>query len=116
VPQNWPNGHVAVTLTKQEEAECIAVTIHGVRHYLHSTTARELATCLWHGSKSGTRSHGQRALQVSDLAGGTRRAEMRRTNQVGGGRYAIFAGARSLGVLTEDAKSQFKARNWPWVP
>ena len=46
VPQNWPDGHVAVTLTRDSEAECIEVTIHGVRHYLHSTTARELSNML----------------------------------------------------------------------
>jgi hypothetical protein len=46
VPQNWPDGHVAVELTGAEEAECIEVTIHDVRHYLHSTTARELSNML----------------------------------------------------------------------
>jgi hypothetical protein len=46
VPQNWPDGQVAVTLTGDDEAECIEVTIHGVRHFLHSTTARELSNML----------------------------------------------------------------------
>lgn len=42
VPQNWPDGHVAVALTGNEQDECIEVMIHGVRHYLHSSTAQEL--------------------------------------------------------------------------
>jgi hypothetical protein len=45
-PQNWPEGHVSVALTRDEIGECIEVTIHGVKHYLHSTTARELANML----------------------------------------------------------------------
>jgi hypothetical protein len=44
---NWPNGHAAVTLTGADQAECIEVTIHGVRHYLHSTTARALDLMLF---------------------------------------------------------------------
>lgn len=46
VPQNWPDGHVAVALTNDEHDECIEVTIHGVKHYLHSSTARELSNML----------------------------------------------------------------------
>ncbi len=46
VPQNWPYGHVGVQLTDDDEDECIEVTIHGVKHYLHSTTARELSNML----------------------------------------------------------------------
>ena len=46
VPQDWPNGHVGVALTDDDQDECIEVTIHGVRHYLHSTTARELSNML----------------------------------------------------------------------
>lgn len=46
MPQNWPDGHVAVALTGVEETECIVVTIHGVRHYLHATTACELSNML----------------------------------------------------------------------
>lgn len=46
VPRNWPEGHVAVTLTGDDQDECIEVTVHGVRHYLHSTTARELSNML----------------------------------------------------------------------
>ncbi len=61
IPQNWPDGHVAVALTGDDEDECIEVTIHGVKHYLHSTTARELSNMLasrideWNGiaSESG---------------------------------------------------------------
>ncbi len=43
VPQSWPDGHVAVALTDDDIGECFEITIHGVRHYLHSTTARELS-------------------------------------------------------------------------
>jgi hypothetical protein len=46
VPQNWPEGHVSVALTQDELDECIEVTVHGVRHYLHSTTAYELRNML----------------------------------------------------------------------
>ena len=45
-PQNWPHGHVGVSITDPEADECIAVTVHGVKHYLHSTTARELTNML----------------------------------------------------------------------
>lgn len=45
-PQNWPNGHVAVALTGDDKDECLEVTIHGVRHFLHATTARELSNML----------------------------------------------------------------------
>lgn len=43
VPQNWPDGHIGVALTDDEVGECIEITIHDVKHYLHSTTARELS-------------------------------------------------------------------------
>jgi hypothetical protein len=43
---NWPNGHVAVDLTGAVDDECIVVTVHGVKHYLHTTTARELQKML----------------------------------------------------------------------
>lgn len=46
VPINWPDGHVGVAITDPDEDECIEVTIHGVCHYLHSTTARELSNML----------------------------------------------------------------------
>jgi len=46
VPHDWPDGHVAVALTDDNEGECIEITIHGVRHFLHSTTARELEKML----------------------------------------------------------------------
>ena len=46
VPQNWPHGHVGVELTDDDQDECIAVTVHGVTHFLHSTTARELSNML----------------------------------------------------------------------
>jgi hypothetical protein len=46
VPRDWPTGHVSVALTDSGVDECIEVTIHGVKHYLHSTTARELSNTL----------------------------------------------------------------------
>jgi hypothetical protein len=46
MPQNWPHGHVGVVLTEDTADECIEVTIHGIRHNLHSTTARELEKML----------------------------------------------------------------------
>lgn len=45
-PIDWPHGHVGVDLTPDDVGECVLVTIHGVQHYLHSTTARELNTML----------------------------------------------------------------------
>lgn len=45
-PRNWPDGHVSVALTDDDVDECVAVTIHGVTHYLHSTTARALSDAL----------------------------------------------------------------------
>ena len=56
VPHNWPDGHVGVALTDDDQDECIEVTIHGVRHYLHTTTAQELSKMLisrideWNGT------------------------------------------------------------------
>nr|WP_146077538.1 hypothetical protein [Clavibacter michiganensis] len=35
VPLNWPDGHVNVELTGDDQDESFAVTIHGVRRYLH---------------------------------------------------------------------------------
>ncbi len=46
VPQDWPHGHVAVALTDDDKDECIEVTVHGVKHYLHSSTARALSDML----------------------------------------------------------------------
>lgn len=45
-PRNWPDGHVAVELTGSESEECFLVCVHGVDHYLHSTTTRELSNML----------------------------------------------------------------------
>lgn len=42
-PKDWPDGHVQVDLTSADQDECIVVTIHDVRHYLHSTTAQALS-------------------------------------------------------------------------
>ena len=41
-PVNWPEGHVRSEMTSSEHFECIMVEIHGVKHYLHTTTAAEL--------------------------------------------------------------------------
>lgn len=46
IPRDWPNGHVNVKLTGDEVDECVKVTIHGIDHYLHATTARELSNML----------------------------------------------------------------------
>lgn len=46
VPQNWPDGHASVALTGDDQDECIEITIHGILHYLHSSTARELSNML----------------------------------------------------------------------
>jgi len=43
---NWPIGHAWVALTDDTHGECIVVTIHDVKHYVHSTTARELSNML----------------------------------------------------------------------
>jgi len=45
-PVDWPHGNVDVALTGDDQGECIVVTVHGERHYLHSTTARELSNML----------------------------------------------------------------------
>lgn len=45
-PIDWPDGHVGAELTEDDVEECIAVRIHGVKHYLHLTTARELSDML----------------------------------------------------------------------
>lgn len=42
----WPGSHVSVELTDDEFDECVLVTVHGVDHYLHATTARELQKAL----------------------------------------------------------------------
>lgn len=63
VPQNWPEGHVSVVLTDDDSEECVEVTIHGVRHYIHSTTARELTNMLtsrleeWNTTARGKTGH-----------------------------------------------------------
>jgi hypothetical protein len=46
VPTNWPHGHVGVQLTPDDVDECIEIRIHGVLHYLHSSTAAELQPML----------------------------------------------------------------------
>lgn len=65
-PINWPHGHVAVArtnivgeksdwltvgnlaveITDDTVDECIAITLANTRHFLHSTTARELSNML----------------------------------------------------------------------
>ena len=39
LPNNWPYGHVGVEITDDDEDECIEVRVHGVKHYLYSSTA-----------------------------------------------------------------------------
>jgi predicted component of type VI protein secretion system len=46
LPINWPYGHGGVELTDDHADECIEVRIHGVKHYLRSSTARELSNML----------------------------------------------------------------------
>lgn len=65
IPVDWPHGHVAVArmnsarhqnqlttddvdvvLTDATASECIAIDLAGTRHFLHSTTARELSNML----------------------------------------------------------------------
>lgn len=65
VPTSWPHGHVsvtraerdgtpddlltsnvAVTLTDDTEDECLALDMGDTRHFLHSSTARELSNML----------------------------------------------------------------------
>lgn len=66
VPIDWPHGHVAVmrmdpaarqlqqlatddvnvSLTDATASECIAIDLAGTRHFLHSSTARELSNML----------------------------------------------------------------------
>lgn len=43
---DWPTGHVRVELTEPDDHECIRLWVHGHTHFLHSTTARELAKML----------------------------------------------------------------------
>lgn len=42
----WPSSHAACALTDADQDECVVVTVHGVEHYLHATTARELQESL----------------------------------------------------------------------
>lgn len=42
----WPRSHVSTELTDEDEFECVLVTIHGVKHYVHASTARELQLML----------------------------------------------------------------------
>lgn len=44
--EGWPKSHVDAELTGDEAEECVRVTIHGVEHLLHATTARELSNML----------------------------------------------------------------------
>jgi hypothetical protein len=44
---DWPEGHVCVELTDDSfNHECLKLTVHGVEHYLHACTARELSNQL----------------------------------------------------------------------
>lgn len=42
----WPRSHADSELTDPEADECVVVTVHGVQHYLHSTTAQALHASL----------------------------------------------------------------------
>ena len=46
LPRDWPYGHVGVEFTDDDEDGCIEARIHGIKHYLHSSTARELSKML----------------------------------------------------------------------
>lgn len=41
--EGWPHSHVDVKLLDPNAPESIVVTIHGRKHYLHSSTAAALA-------------------------------------------------------------------------
>lgn len=43
---DWPRSHVDSELTGPDDDECVLVTIHGIRHFLHATTASALHTSL----------------------------------------------------------------------
>jgi hypothetical protein len=45
-PVNWPQGHVSVDITDDSISECFTITIHGIKHYLHATSARALSDML----------------------------------------------------------------------
>lgn len=42
----WPGSHVSAELTGDDDFECVVVTVHGVKHYVHASTARELQLML----------------------------------------------------------------------
>ena len=44
--KDWPESHVGVHLTGDDLDECIEIVIHGVTHYLHSSTAQALCSQL----------------------------------------------------------------------
>lgn len=80
LPVDWPNGHVSVepgdsdvagaldedqvdvTLTNADVDECMLITIGDYRHYLHSTTTRELSNMLRSlvGHRASVTVHGMR--------------------------------------------------------
>jgi hypothetical protein len=45
-PPGWPGSSVRSELTGPDIDECVRVTIHGVEHLLHATTARALSDSL----------------------------------------------------------------------
>lgn len=45
-PAGWPGSVVRSELTGPDDDECVRVTIHGVEHLLHATTARALSDAL----------------------------------------------------------------------
>jgi hypothetical protein len=42
----WPRSHADSALTDADADECVVVTIHGVKHHLHATTAQQLHASL----------------------------------------------------------------------
>lgn len=45
-PPGWPGSVVRSELTGPDDDECVRVTIHGVEHLLHASTARALSDAL----------------------------------------------------------------------
>lgn len=62
-PHNWPRGHVDVKLTGDDQLECILVEIHGVKHYLHTTTAKELEKMLHERVEEWQTIHGRMPVE-----------------------------------------------------
>jgi hypothetical protein len=46
---NYPFSHVNIELTNDAIDECFCLTVHGVKHYLHSNTVQNLCIMLISG-------------------------------------------------------------------